>query len=177
MGLVKLQANEPSYRWDMLNERRYGGITTIATSDLTGDGVCDIVVGRDDGVVEVYGFEDSDEPRLKFTHVSGRWSISTHSTHTVYTCTIDKLNGDTTCFELWSNHLCRGLVGHKLYKNVMGGREGLKFDALALHVSSIGSHQFYLAPKEHLRIIWEGILLGPSPTCSIIMEPLNHWIV
>ena len=71
MGLVKLQANEPSYRWDMLNERRYGGITTIATSDLTGDGVCDIVVGRDDGVVEVYGFEDSDEPRLKFTHVSG----------------------------------------------------------------------------------------------------------
>ena len=71
MGLVKLQANEPSYRWDMLNERRYGGITTIATSDLTGDGVCDIMVGRDDGVVEVYGFEDSDEPRLKFTHVSG----------------------------------------------------------------------------------------------------------
>ena len=71
MGLVKLQSNEPNYRWDMLNERRYGGITTIATSDLTGDGVCDIVVGRDDGVVEVYGFEDSDEPRLKFTHVSG----------------------------------------------------------------------------------------------------------
>ena len=29
------------------------------------------------------------------------------------------------------------LVGHKLYKNVMGGREGLEFDALALHVSSI----------------------------------------
>ena len=71
MGLVKLQSNEPNYRWDMLNERRYGGITAIATSDLTGDGVCDIVVGRDDGVLEVYGFEDSDEPRLKFTHVSG----------------------------------------------------------------------------------------------------------
>ena len=70
MGLVKLQSNEPNYRRDMLNERRYGGITAIATSDLTGDGVCDIVVGRDDGVLEVYGFEDSDEPRLKFTHVS-----------------------------------------------------------------------------------------------------------
>ena len=111
MGLVKLQANEPSYRWDMLNERRYGGITTIATSDLTGDGVCDIVVGRDDGVVEVYGFEDSDEPRLKFTHVSGRWSlyplymlVYTHCVNMYLSYTIDKLNGDATCFELWSNH-------------------------------------------------------------------------
>ena len=74
MGLVKLQPSEPSYRWDMLNERRYGGITTITTSDLTGDGVCDIAVGRDDGVVEVYSFEDSDEPRLKYTHVSDHQS-------------------------------------------------------------------------------------------------------
>lgn len=71
MGLVKLQPSEPSYRWDMLNERRYGGVASIATSDLTGDGIPEILVGRDDGVVEVYGFEDSDEPRLKFTHVRG----------------------------------------------------------------------------------------------------------
>ena len=25
MGLVKLQTLEPVYRWDMLNERKYGG--------------------------------------------------------------------------------------------------------------------------------------------------------
>ena len=70
MGLVKLTLTEPSYRWDMLNERKYGGISCISTSDLTGDGLPNILVGRDDGVVEVYGFDDSDEPRLKFTHVS-----------------------------------------------------------------------------------------------------------
>ena len=68
--MVKLTPKEPFYCWDMLNERKYGGISCITTRDLTEDGLADIIVGRDDGVVEVYGFEDNDEPRLKFTHVS-----------------------------------------------------------------------------------------------------------
>lgn len=42
----------------------------MATSDLTGDGLPDILVGRNDGVVEVYGLDESNEPRLHFTHVS-----------------------------------------------------------------------------------------------------------
>ena len=66
---MKLTPSEPSYRWDMLNERKHGGITCLSTFDLTGDGLPDILVGRDDGVSEVYGFDDSNEPRLKFTHV------------------------------------------------------------------------------------------------------------
>lgn len=69
MGLVKLTPGEPSYRWDMLNERKYGGVSCISTCDLTGDGLSDIIAGRNDGVLEVYGFDDYDEPRLKFTHV------------------------------------------------------------------------------------------------------------
>ena len=69
IGLVKLTPSEPCYRWDMLNERKHGGIACLSTFDLTGDGLPDIIVGRDDGVLEVYGLDDSDEPRLKFTHV------------------------------------------------------------------------------------------------------------
>ena len=49
---------------------RYGGVACLSTFDLSGDGVEEIVVGRDDGVVEVYSMDDSDQPRLKFTHVS-----------------------------------------------------------------------------------------------------------
>ena len=49
---------------------RYGGVTCLSTFDLSGDGVEDIVVGRDDGVVEVYSMDDSNQPRLKYTHVS-----------------------------------------------------------------------------------------------------------
>jgi len=36
---------------------------------MTGDGDQDILVGRDDGTVEVYSMDDSGEPRLKATHV------------------------------------------------------------------------------------------------------------
>ena len=49
---------------------RYGGVSCLSTYDLSGDGVEEIVVGRDDGVVEVYSVDDSGQPRLKFTHVS-----------------------------------------------------------------------------------------------------------
>lgn len=40
------------------------------TYDITGDGVKDILVGRDDGSVEVYVIDSSNEPTLRFEHVS-----------------------------------------------------------------------------------------------------------
>ena len=36
---------------------------------MTGEGNQDILVGRDDGTVEVYSLDDSGEPRLKASHV------------------------------------------------------------------------------------------------------------
>ena len=33
------------------------------------------MVGRDDGVVEVYSMDDSNQPRLKYTHVSSPSSL------------------------------------------------------------------------------------------------------
>ena len=45
------------------------GITCISTFDMMGDGNQDILIGRDDGTVEVYMLDDSGEPRLKAMHV------------------------------------------------------------------------------------------------------------
>ena len=38
--------------------------------DITADGIADLVIGRDDGIVEVYGYDEADEPVLRFTQVS-----------------------------------------------------------------------------------------------------------
>ena len=43
------------------------GILCMSNYDVTGDGVIDLLVGRDDGQVEVHGFNDAGEPVLRFS--------------------------------------------------------------------------------------------------------------
>ena len=38
--------------------------------DITNDGVLDLIVSRDDGLVEIYGYDETDEPILRYSHVS-----------------------------------------------------------------------------------------------------------
>eukprot|EP00756_Hemistasia_phaeocysticola_P040760 Hpha_TRINITY_DN16881_c2_g18::TRINITY_DN16881_c2_g18_i1::g.149502::m.149502/K16749/BBS7; Bardet-Biedl syndrome 7 protein len=44
-------------RWVVPNTDKVGGITALHSKDLTGDGMFDILAGRDDGTLEVYGWE------------------------------------------------------------------------------------------------------------------------
>lgn len=46
------------------------GILCVDSFDIMGDGVKDLLVGRDDGMVEVYSFENANEPVLRFDQVS-----------------------------------------------------------------------------------------------------------
>uniref|UniRef100_A0A3B5Q1E5 Bardet-Biedl syndrome 7 n=1 Tax=Xiphophorus maculatus TaxID=8083 RepID=A0A3B5Q1E5_XIPMA len=69
IGLVQIGDCDAATKWEIGNEKRKGGILCIDTYDIIGDGVNDILVGRDDGTVEVYGFDSSREPTLRFEHV------------------------------------------------------------------------------------------------------------
>ncbi|KAG5263942.1 hypothetical protein AALO_G00270370 [Alosa alosa] len=69
LGLVKITESSPVSKWEINNDKRKGGILCIDTFDLVGDGVKEILVGRDDGTVEVYGLDSSNEPTLRFQHV------------------------------------------------------------------------------------------------------------
>ena len=50
----------------------FTGVLALETFDITADGVPDVLVGRDDGLVEVYGFDEMDEPVHRFKQVSGQ---------------------------------------------------------------------------------------------------------
>ena len=45
------------------------GVLALETFDITADGVPDVLVGRDDGLVEVYGFDEMEEPVHRFKQV------------------------------------------------------------------------------------------------------------
>ncbi|XP_062281437.1 Bardet-Biedl syndrome 7 protein-like [Scomber scombrus] len=69
IGLVEIGESSAATKWEIDNDKKKGGILCIDTYDIIGDGVNDILVGRDDGTVEVYGFDNSSEPALRFEHV------------------------------------------------------------------------------------------------------------
>lgn len=48
----------------------FKGILCVDSFDIVGDGVKDLLVGRDDGMVEVYTFDNTNEPVLRFDQVS-----------------------------------------------------------------------------------------------------------
>lgn len=69
IGLLKIGASSALSLWEIDNDKKKGGVLCIDTFDIIGDGVADLLIGRDDGSVEVYGFDDCGEPTLRFQHV------------------------------------------------------------------------------------------------------------
>ena len=48
----------------------FSGVLSLESFDITADGVSDVLIGRDDGTVQVYGFNEMDEPVHRFKYVS-----------------------------------------------------------------------------------------------------------
>lgn len=65
----------------MTNPKHLSGISGIDFYDILGDGVPDMIVAREDGTVEVYNFETTDEPILKYTYVRPQSSLPGSSAH------------------------------------------------------------------------------------------------
>ena len=63
-------------KWEIGKTKHLSGIRAIDFFDISADGVPDMIVAREDGTVEVYNFETTDEPILKYTYV--RLSIQYH---------------------------------------------------------------------------------------------------
>ncbi|KAK7922193.1 hypothetical protein WMY93_009095 [Mugilogobius chulae] len=69
IGVVQIGDQTSSVKWEIDNEKKKGGILCLDTYDIIGDGVNDILVGRDDGTVEVYALDSAGDPTLRFEHV------------------------------------------------------------------------------------------------------------
>ncbi|XP_062902593.1 Bardet-Biedl syndrome 7 protein isoform X2 [Mobula hypostoma] len=68
IGLVQVTKSSPIHRWEISNEKKRGGALCVDYYDILGDGVRELLIGRDDGMVEVYGFDNNNEPVLRYEH-------------------------------------------------------------------------------------------------------------
>nr|XP_057920584.1 Bardet-Biedl syndrome 7 protein isoform X1 [Doryrhamphus excisus] len=68
IGLVQIGETTAATKWKIDSVGKKGGILCIDTYDIVGDGVSDILVGRDDGTVAIYGFDGANEPTLRYEH-------------------------------------------------------------------------------------------------------------
>ena len=64
----------PETRWLLNPETTAGAVQSLDNYDISGDGVKDLIVGRHDGSIEVYSYDEGDEtePILKYSHVRYR---------------------------------------------------------------------------------------------------------
>ncbi|XP_072192025.1 BBSome complex member BBS7 isoform X2 [Excalfactoria chinensis] len=69
LGLIQITGSASVPKWEIENEKRRGGILCIDSFDILRDGVKELLVGRDDGVLEVYSFESADDPVLQYDYV------------------------------------------------------------------------------------------------------------
>ena len=68
VGLMSMDSERIAKGWIIPNAKKAGAVSTLNSQfDFTADGVNDVVVGREDGTVEVYSFDVSAEPRLVFS--------------------------------------------------------------------------------------------------------------
>ncbi|CAG2186189.1 BBS7 [Mytilus edulis] len=68
MTYISRKRFAPSHRWELPNEKRNGGVLSLDNFDITADGVLDLIVGRDDGLVEIYSYDEAEEPVQRFNH-------------------------------------------------------------------------------------------------------------
>ncbi|XP_029442221.1 Bardet-Biedl syndrome 7 protein [Rhinatrema bivittatum] len=66
LGLIQITSECPVQKWEISNEKKRGGILCVESFDILGDGVKELLVGRDDGMVEIYSFDSANDPVLRF---------------------------------------------------------------------------------------------------------------
>ncbi|GLH03728.1 Bardet-Biedl syndrome 7 protein homolog [Gryllus bimaculatus] len=58
IGVVQVGRAEVNHKWLLNDDKRRSGVVSLDCYDIMGDGVLDIIVGREDGMVEVFSLGD-----------------------------------------------------------------------------------------------------------------------
>eukprot|EP00042_Codosiga_hollandica_P048902 m.558250 g.558250 ORF g.558250 m.558250 type:complete len:710 (-) comp57764_c0_seq28:1822-3951(-) len=86
-GLLDICSSTYEFPWVIQEQKLLGGVNAIKTHDINGDGILEIIVGRDDGKVEVYGFDQSEVAPVRIS--------AEHLPAAVMSLDVGKVNSDS----------------------------------------------------------------------------------
>ncbi len=69
VGVIEMGLDEPIPKMELPNEKRLGGVSSLNMYDITNDGILDLLIAREDGTVQVYSYDPTEELCLKYTFV------------------------------------------------------------------------------------------------------------
>eukprot|EP01006_Ploeotia_vitrea_P030187 TRINITY_DN62654_c0_g1_i1.p1 TRINITY_DN62654_c0_g1~~TRINITY_DN62654_c0_g1_i1.p1 ORF type:complete len:784 (+),score=456.15 TRINITY_DN62654_c0_g1_i1:348-2354(+) len=81
IGQLLVGRNSVQRGYAVQDPSRRGAITSMCSSDLTHDGIADLLVGRDDGSFEIYGFDMSPIPQVQYEKDFGESVTSVTTGH------------------------------------------------------------------------------------------------
>lgn len=68
VGMVQLGSSAPEHVFELTNEKQSSDVSSVDMFDVSNNGTQDLLVGRADGVIEVYGFDDAGSPFQHFKY-------------------------------------------------------------------------------------------------------------
>ncbi|XP_075234502.1 BBSome complex member BBS7-like [Lycorma delicatula] len=73
IGLLQISKSSCTTKWIIQSEKHKGGVLSMHCYDMTGDGIPDLLIGRQDGLLEVYSMptdigEDNQPPLERFSY-------------------------------------------------------------------------------------------------------------
>ncbi|XP_054708555.1 Bardet-Biedl syndrome 7 protein homolog [Uloborus diversus] len=78
VGLVSVKRASCTHKWEIPNNKKNGGVLCLDNYDITDDGIKDLIIGRSDGLIEVYGYDEAENPAPRFTYNCGESVTSVH---------------------------------------------------------------------------------------------------
>lgn len=71
IGFVTIERTGSTHKWEIPNNKKNGGVLCLDNYDITADGIKDLIVGRGDGLIEVYSYDEAEVPLHRFTYNCG----------------------------------------------------------------------------------------------------------
>lgn len=65
ISVVHFCRSDPEIKWEIKSQNGSAAVTAVECYGITGEGGMDLIIGKDDGYIEIYTYDEHDKPKYK----------------------------------------------------------------------------------------------------------------